>query len=110
MCVSGVNTIASYGRRTCGTLGALPLPAISAFTRVFDALWRAEGWGEGYRERFCPPYSSAEPRGPPHAASTGYEGGRRSALILKDFFPSQGPGQEGSLTAAAGQKIFALCH
>ena len=27
-------------------LGALPLPNISAFTRVFDAL-RGEGWGEG---------------------------------------------------------------
>jgi hypothetical protein len=28
------------------TFGALPLPALSAFTRVFDALW-GEGWGEG---------------------------------------------------------------
>ena len=27
-------------------LGALPLPNISAFTRVFNALW-GEGWGEG---------------------------------------------------------------
>src|SRR5712691_9059927 len=27
-------------------LGALPLPNISAFTRVFDALW-GDGWGEG---------------------------------------------------------------
>jgi hypothetical protein len=30
----------------CGKHGALPLPNISAFTRVFDAR-RGEGWGEG---------------------------------------------------------------
>jgi hypothetical protein len=28
----------------------LPLPNISAFTRVFDALW-GEGWGEGVTGR-----------------------------------------------------------
>src|SRR5262249_7363919 len=34
----------------CNALGVLPLPNISAFTRVFDALW-GEGWGEGVTHR-----------------------------------------------------------
>jgi uncharacterized protein len=51
--------------RPLHTLGALPLPNISAFTRVFDALW-GEGWGEGVTgqpqrpEPLTPPLSQRE--------------------------------------------------
>src|SRR5262249_62376472 len=46
-CKEGCSYCVKCGRRTCGKLDALPRPAISAFTRVFDALWRREGGGGG---------------------------------------------------------------
>jgi hypothetical protein len=72
-------------------------------SRAMDGRKRADGaHGDATANDFAHPYGSAGSG----ATSTGYEGGRRSALILKDFFPLQRPGREGSPTAAAGLKIF----
>ena len=60
-----------------------------------DARKRPDGpCGDGRANDFAHPYGSAGSG----ATSTGYEGRRRSALILKDFFPSQGP-RPGRLAA-----------
>src|SRR5262249_22873906 len=72
-------------------------------SRAMDGRKRPDGpCGDGRANDFAHPYGSAGSG----ATSTGYEGGRRPALILKDFFRLEGPGREGSPTAAAGQKIF----
>src|SRR5262249_38460094 len=37
----------AFSTRARRELGLLPRPALSAFTHVFNALWRGEEWGEG---------------------------------------------------------------
>src|SRR5436190_5139606 len=61
-------------------LGALPLPNISAFTRVFDALW-GEGWGEGVTGL------SIDRNPSPHTSPKGR--GSRAALVAAPITPDR---------------------